>query len=285
MNKQFLRNRVAALTLLGFAILGAGCTLQRPQPGPAIPAITVKGGDFNFEVPPQVQAGLVSITFENVGQEVHHMQLVQLKDGVTMEQLLAELPKGDAALVALLKGIIGGVGPLDPGGSGRVTLELNAGTYVFMCFVPSHDGVPHLVKGMIAPLIVKGDAPAGQPKPISDGAVTFKDFSFELPGAIKTGQQIWQVFNEGTQPHEISLIKLAEGKTLEDVMKFDGDPHAQGEAPHQNVGGFQGIDPGKTGWLHLDLEPGTYVAICHIPDAASGKPHSELGMVQTFTVK
>lgn len=285
MNKFTLGKAITALALVGVAIAGTGCTFLQPRPDqPAIPAITMKGGDFNFEAPQQVQAGLVSITFENVGQEVHHLQLVHLKDGVTMEQLAAELPNGDAALLALLQGIVGGVGPLDPGGSGRVTLELAAGNYVLLCVLPSHDGVPHLAKGMLAPLIVKGDAPADQPEPVADGVVRFKDFAFALPSEIKAGEQVWQVFNDGPQTHEIALIRLAEGKTMEDVIAFN-NAHGAGEPPYTNIGGFQGIDPGKTGWLHLDLEPGTYVAICHIPDPASGKSHSELGMVQMFTVK
>jgi hypothetical protein len=283
MNRALFKTAAA---LLAATILGAGCTFQQPNPSPnpQIPSITLKGGDFNFEGPPQVQAGLVSITFENIGDEVHHLQLVHLKDGLTFEQFLAELPKGEAAMLASLQGIVGGVGPLDPGGSGRVTVELNAGTYVLLCVLPSHDGVPHLAKGMIAPLIVKGDAPANQAEPVADAAVRFKNFAFELPAEIKAGPQTWQVFNDGPQTHEIALVKLAEGATLDDVLQFDA-AHAQGEPPYQNIGGFQGIDPGKTGWLHLDLEPGTYVAICHIPDPASGEPHSMLGMVQTFTVK
>lgn len=285
MNKQTLptfRKAIATFAVMGVAIIGTGCALQQP-PKPDFPSITVKGGDFRFELPPQVQAGLTTITFENVGQEVHHMQLVQLKNGVTMEQVLAELPKGNAALLALLQGIVGGVGPLDPGGSGRVTLELNAGNYMLLCLLPSPDGVPHLAKGMIAPLVVKGDAPSSQPKPVADGVVTFRDFAFTLPDVIRAGRQTWQIINEGTQPHEIALIALAEGKTLDDVMAYQKAP--QGQPPFANVGGFQGIDPGKTGWLNLDLTPGTYVANCYIPDPASGKAHNELGMLQAFTVK
>ena len=43
--------------------------------------------------------------------------------------------------------------------------------------------------------------------------------------------------------------------------------------------------PGQTGWAHLDLTPGDYVAVCFIPSAAhEGKPHFALGMVKGFTV-
>jgi hypothetical protein len=37
-------------------------------------------------------------------------------------------------------------------------------------------------------------------------------------------------------------------------------------------------------WLALDLQPGTYVALCFIPDEAPGAPHALLGMIQVFTV-
>ncbi|CAN5698973.1 hypothetical protein BH10CHL1_BH10CHL1_49000 [soil metagenome] len=266
--------------LLGVTLYTTSCVMATRG---AITAITIKGSDFHFEAPAKVQAGMVSITFENKGQEAHHMQLVQLKEGVTIDQLLAVLPKGDAAMLALLKDIDGGVGPIEPGGSGRVTVKLAPGNYVLLCFMPSHDGVPHLAKGMVAPLTVVGEMPKQQAEPVADGTVKLVNFSFVLPERIKAGAQTWMLSNEGTQPHEFALIKLAEGKTIDDLMAFNQNPH--GAPPFQNVGGFQGIEPGKRGWLHLDLTPGVYVAICHIPDPASGKAHSELGMMMPFTVK
>ena len=57
-----------------------------------------------------------------------------------------------------------------------------------------------------------------------------------------------------------------------------------GAPPFEDAGGLQGIDPGESGWLNLDLQPGNYVALCHIPDPASGKAHEELGMVLPFSV-
>lgn len=78
-------------------------------------------------------------------------------------------------------------------------------------------------------------------------------------------------------------MKLAEGKTIDDVMAWAKDPTTA--PPFMNVGGFQGINPGATGWMELDLAAGEYIAICHIPDPATGKAHEELGMVLPFTVK
>jgi hypothetical protein len=88
--------------------------------------------------------------------------------------------------------------------------------------------VPAFSSTVTRPLLVKGDAPAGQAKPVADGVVRFKDFAFELPTEIKVGTQTWQVFNDGPQTHEIALIKLAEGATLDDMLAFDETAHDAG---------------------------------------------------------
>jgi len=67
------------LILLSIALIAGAYIL--PTKG-AVTSITIKGGDYNFSAPAQVAAGLVSISFENVGHEAHHVQLVQLNDGV-----------------------------------------------------------------------------------------------------------------------------------------------------------------------------------------------------------
>ena len=47
--------------------------------------------------------------------------------------------------------------------------------------------------------------------------VVLKDFTFGLPNTIKSGPLIYKVTNEGPQPHEMAMMKLAPGKTIEDV--------------------------------------------------------------------
>jgi len=48
---------------------------------------------------------------------------------------------------------------------------------------------------------------------------------------------------------------------------------------------MQGLSAGGSGYLELDLSPGSYIASCDIPDPVSGKPHSELGMLMEFEVQ
>ena len=48
----------------------------------------------------------------------------------------------------------GGPTGVQPGTSRSTTGNLAPGNYVFLCFVQTADGVPHLAKGMIAPIEV-----------------------------------------------------------------------------------------------------------------------------------
>jgi hypothetical protein len=266
---------LATATLLVLAACGIPGTSQIPQ-------ITIKTHDYSFEAPAQIEAGLVSITMENEGQEPHHVQLVRLNDNVTMEQFQAALQQSPEAAMPLVS-FAGGPGVVPPGQSQQVDMELNPGHYFLVCLVPSADGIPHVVKGMLAPLeVVAPTTQASVSEPQSDSTVRLLDFSFVLPAEIKAGPQIWKVTNEGKQPHELALIKLADGKTMQDVAAFMQSPG--GPPPWVDAGGLQAIDPGESGWVNLDLQPGNYVALCHVPDPASGKAHEELGMIMPFSV-
>jgi hypothetical protein len=275
---QHNRMTMIALVVAALVVLSACGTATTSE----IPQVTIKANDYSFEAPAQIEAGLVSILIENEGLEPHHVQLVRLNDDVTMEQFQATLQQGPEAALPLVT-LDGGPGVVPSGKSQQVTVELTPGHYVLLCFVPSPDGVPHLAKGMMARLeVVAGSEQREVSEPKADGTVRMLDFSFVLPSEIKAGPQVWKVTNEGQQPHELALIKLGQGKTMQDVVAFMQSPG--GAPPFEDAGGLQGIDPGESGWVNLDLQPGNYVALCHIPDPASGKAHEELGMVLPFAV-
>jgi hypothetical protein len=70
---------------------------------------------------------------------------------------------------------------------------------------------------------------------------------------------------------------------------MSGTPQAQAspafdESAFQDVDGLEALSTGMTAWLPLHLEPGTYVAVCFIPDKDSGMPHALEGMAKVFTV-
>jgi hypothetical protein len=245
------------------------------------PVVDIMASDYAFEAPDVLPAGLVTLRLMNHGQEPHHAQLLRLNDDVTFDQLTAAWQaEGDAAL--RLVTVAGGPGALDPLKSGEATLELQPGAYVLACFVASPDGVPHLAKGMLKPLTVAAAPAEPSAPPEVAGTLALRDFAFDLPDRLPAGRVTYKVVNDGPQPHELNVLKLAPGATIDDVRAWLANPSTP--PPFEAVGGMNGLSRGVDGYLTVDLQPGEYVAICNIPDPASGWAHSRLGMIRAFTV-
>jgi hypothetical protein len=164
----------------------------------------------------------------------------------------------------------------------QVTVDLPAGTYLEVCFVPDPDGVSHVAKGMISVLTVSGTPQPAKP-PSAVATATLTDFKFDLPTPFN-GHGTLQVLNNGAQPHELTILALAPGKTVEDATAFFAEARHSGPAPFSDAGGLGAIGAGQTAWVDLDLAPGDYAAVCLVPDPATGKPHLMLGMTAAFTV-
>ena len=95
--------------------------------------------------------------------------------------------------------------------------------------------------------------------------------------------------NTGEQPHFMELIRVPAGTTANDILGLIGmaaTPESGGINPEaiEGMGGLSTISPGVTGYIELNLTPGTYVAVCFVPDHDSGAPHIMLGMISVFTV-
>jgi uncharacterized cupredoxin-like copper-binding protein len=274
--------------LAGAAAIGivlAGQTLLTPvqaaqESETAPPVIDITASDFTFAAPDSISAGLVTIRMTNHGQEPHHGQLLRLNEGVTFDELATALAEeGDGAL--RLVTAEGGPGATDPHGVAQVTLDLQPGQYALACFIPGADGVPHLAKGMLKPIEVTAAA-AATTAPLVRDTFTMKDFTFVMPDQLPAGPATYKVVNEGPQIHELNLLKLAPGTTAQDVVAWTRNP--SGPPPFEAVGGINAFSQDGAGYMTVVLEPGNYVAVCNVPDPASGAPHSELGMVKEFTV-
>jgi uncharacterized cupredoxin-like copper-binding protein len=93
-----------------------------------------------------------------------------------------------------------------------------------------------------------------------------KDFAIAIDNSsISAGSVTFKISNQGPSPHDIGVTKQSDsskGGITGPVIKAT-DP----------------IDPGKTGSLTVDLQPGTYNVVCTIPG------HVQLGMIVALTVK
>ncbi|MDQ7860003.1 MAG: hypothetical protein QN174_06000 [Armatimonadota bacterium] len=273
-------------TFLSRLIVAAACVTLPWAVGlgdaQAQPTMVIRTTDHAFTVPATVRAGFVTVQIINDGKDLHHAQIVRLNPGVTTAQALGALRQGLGAFLPLVVGV-GGPGLVAPGGRASVSLTLQPGDHLLLCFVESSDGTPHVASGMVKPLRVTG-AVAARPAPSVAGELVLHDFRFAMPQTLN-GRETYRVVNQGVQLHEAIFLRLAPGKTVDDVKAFFSQHPASGPPPAMPVGGVQGLSRGGVNYHHPNLPAGEYVVICFIPDPGSGKPHFELGMISAVTVR
>lgn len=114
--------------------------------------------EMDFEMPENVPAGRQIWQVTNTGAALHELAIQPVPAGATNEQVIAAfgaLYAGDPlpddlfpAWISWQYGPTNGVGATSTGGTVWAQFDLEPGTYVAICFVPSTDGVPHLMAGM-----------------------------------------------------------------------------------------------------------------------------------------
>ena len=242
--------------------------------------VKVVGKDFAFDAPDVIPAGLTEFHFVNQGPALHHMALLQLTNGKTIDDLRAALAKPGAPPTWIKE--IGGPNAAVAGTESNATINLAPGNYAIICFVDI-GGPPHFTKGMLKGLRV---VPSTSPSAVAgkaDVTATLYDYNFKLSAPVKTGLQTIRVYNAGKQHHEIQVVQLAPGKTASDMLAWLGK--MEGPPPGKALGGIAGISPGMTQSFTNTFAPGKYALICFLPDAKDGKPHFAHGMVQEITVQ
>lgn len=267
--------------LLSLALSLAACGQTPLSTPPALPEIAVTASDSGVQAPATLESGLVAVTLKNSGQRIHYLELARLKPGATRAQVQAALDVQDAAALDLLLIEAGATSDVDPGGSNRVILDLSVGSYLLLDAGATLDAA-NVIAGT---LNVTQRVGLAVPDPAYGLKVVGRDFAYEMPGTVKAGAQLWQFMNAGQQTHEISLVKLHDGKTMADVKAFlDGPNPDFGNAPGDLVGGNAPISGGVREFFTVSLTAGNYVALCGIPDPATSKGHFDLGMMTAFTV-
>ena len=250
------------------------------EPAAKARVVHVTGEDFKFDAPDVIPAGLTEFRFLNKGPALHHMALLKLTGGKTVDDLVAALAKpGPLPKWAKEEG---GPNASAPGEEANATLTLEPGNYAFICFVDI-GGPPHFAKGMVKPLrVVPATGPSG-PKPRADVTVTLSDYNFQLSSPVRAGKRTIRVHNTGPQPHEVQLVQLAPGASLGDFMKWM--EKMEGPRAGKALGGIAGIESGMSQYFTADFAPGKYALICFLPDVKDGKPHFAHGMAQQIEVK
>lgn len=245
--------------------------------------VTLTAADYAFEAPDSIAAGITTFELVNKGPEMHHVQLVRLDGGRTLQDFQQAMASHGPP-PAWVKFVGGPNTPVPDGKSvSRVTINLAPGQYVLLCFIPSPDGTPHIMKGMVRPMTVTGTAAvtqAGMPK--ADAVMTLYDYNFDLDKPLAAGRRTIRITNKAQQFHEALLVKLAPGTAVDALPQWLAGG-MKGPPPAMPMGGIVGIDAGAENYITVDLEPGEYGLYCFLP-APDGKEHVQHGMLKKITV-
>lgn len=243
-----------------------------------ITSIDLTATDYAFAVPATIKGGTIEVNFKNDGKEPHFAAFAKAADGKTFADVKAALtapeggppPSGPPPFTEVAAAPVA-----DPGGTGKMTFDLPAGTYALFCAIPARDGVSHAAKGMVTEVTVTDGEVAAQPEAV--GTITATDFALTAPPKLAAGQNVVQLKNNGKQLHEIMLIELPAGKNVDSVSAWFKGPN--GRPPHKSLSGVA-VGPGQEGTATFDLKKGsTYAFICVIPDVLSDfTPHLLKGM-------
>ncbi len=245
----------------------------------ALPEMVVEAADYSFAAPDSVEAGWTKIRLVNHGPSLHHVQLVRITDGHSLDDFVAAM-KNPGPPQPWIQ-MVGGPNAPAPGAESTDDVNLQPGLYALTCIVPDSTGTPHMMLGMIRPLTVEAKE-NGAAEPTGDMTIKLVDYGFEPSAPYTAGHHRIRVENAGPQPHEILIVRLNPGKTAQDIATYA--EHMTGPPPGMPLGGTSVMMPGDVQFVDVDLEPGEYALLCFMPDTKDGVPHAAHGMMTQFSV-
>ncbi|MEJ2503200.1 MAG: hypothetical protein P8177_07755, partial [Gemmatimonadota bacterium] len=110
------------------------------------------------------------------------------------------------------------------------------------------------------------------------------DFAFSGPTRSAAGYATVRMVNRGQELHHITLIRLADGKTLHDLREAMAAGATALPGWAVAVGGPSAAAPGQTIETSLLLKEGRYALLCVIP-SADGVMHAMKGMQAELVVE
>ena len=251
--------------------------LQQQQKPPAeeAEAVRVVATDYRLTLPNVVSAGLRRVRLVNNGTEPHYAGIMRVDSGRTSRDFAAWRATRNPRPAWLTP--IGGIAPVQPTDSTDLVLPLEAGAYVVFCTYPSPDGTSHLMKGMVADLVVHPSKEV-HAEPVADAEVLLKDNTISAPTSLAAGMTTLRVRNDDVQLHQLLVIGLPSGVTAEqEIAWFQGG--SRGKRPGIPSGGVLQLPAGERVSTTLSLRPGRYLLLCTVMG------HHLAGMFATIEVR
>ena len=271
--------RVRALLLVLAAAVA--CRARDSGPPPSPPEFTIRASDTAFDAPETIPSGLLTLRLVTSGREMHQAALARIGGGHTVAEFLDAMraPPPPPSWIEMA----GGVEPPAPGGTAATTFELPPGRYAILDLIPGADGVPHVVKGMYRELIVVPSHARHAAEPRANDTLTLADGEFTARAPLAAGTHTFRIVNRGKRPHEGDLVRLADGRTADDLLHWLSLP--AGAPPGEMLGGVFGLRTGERAFVTLDLTPGRYALFCSLGGGPGVAPWYARGMLRELEVR
>jgi hypothetical protein len=274
------------------------------------PSVTVTATEYAFDLPAEIEGGVVRMTLQNNGKVKHEAVIVAAGDTplARLKQDLTPIAKGQGKATPDYLRFRGGVSLVPGGTSAAATLSLPPGKYVMVCTLTDADSLEadknpdgaapppagaerlHFDLGMAVPFVVtKTDTAA---IPATDGVVFARDWAFEVP-PLAPGIKTLMFRNDGAQDHSLAVSEFPEGvdagaakAAFETLLAADADHPPPDGLPTPDDVAFAG-PLSTSGWatFTVGLKPNrTYVFACYMSDRTGGPLHATgKGMVAYAT--
>jgi hypothetical protein len=252
-----LNKRVIALALCASLFLAA-CgsdgggdeeTDTADTPAAAENVVQVDLTEYEFGMPDTVEGGVVTFEASNTGTLPHEMAFGKIEGDHDMDDVMKAL---DSEQPPSWFSDVAGIPLLSPGLTASMTRDLEEGRYIFLCFLPTPEGGPHAMEGMVKLFEVEGTSDAELPEP--DVTVVANADGFEVP-EIAAGTHVIEFSNEDSKPHEFAVFSYEEGKTEQDIGKYFNSGFKT-EPPAVFPGGMQSIPSGEPVFVEMTFESG-----------------------------
>jgi hypothetical protein len=279
------RHRVARLWAALAALVAVPAMLTVSTTSAAVAAssnaLTIKAGEYVYELKGSPKGGWTQITFENAGTEYHMVAMFKLKKGTTNAQLKQAVTSEDQSAIGKIAapgdpGINGTPAVLSPKQKTTTYTQLPAGTYGIACFIPASDGETHAQHGMFKVFTVSGKSSA---KPPTDGvtAVTISDAGIAVPSSGVPAHAWLKVTNNTSVSRDLTAAEYTSPDATFETANayynslFSGSAPA-GDPPATLNGGL-GLNANSSGYVQLDLAKGRYALVSSNQDTDTSDPN------------
>jgi hypothetical protein len=275
--------------------LAAGSSLVFTARAQEIPEVVFTATTENLTGPATVEAGYVNLALDNQDKTMRAHGIYRVKEGADLEDaknlmiwFFSSFTGGEEVtaedVYALTDGFYGGAVFIEPGTRKEVGVTLTPGTYVIYADGITDEGLS-MTPEYITTLEVTPSSTESVTLPTPDYTIRMVDHAFAFPADIKAGEHLFRVENLGHQDHMMFISKYLPGKGHEDGLALLQDETLDSTTVfEEETIGVHAIWPGLFNDVVLDLEPGTYGAVCFSTDPETGAPHAMIGMFQSFTV-